>query len=136
MVEGSSAAHPSKKHVVLDGRHLSTVPIQGADATERCGVFWLVERTLERDEANLILETPVIDMPTTVKWSGMKEAKDVDLNVMKFCVPPVLINPKAVREQTRLVAYDDGSLEQALKQLESSKKEKEEHVQKKQNTSK
>ena len=99
---------------------------------------WVVERTHEREDAHLVFETSVIGMPTTVTWSGMKAAQNVDLNVTKCCVPPVLINPKHIPQHTRLVRYDDGSLEKAHKHMEAKEKEqadKDEHVQKKHRTS-
>ena len=97
--------HPEGKMLGLDGRGRSSLSSSEVfDTSERRGnLFWVVQRTSEKKEANMILEQ--------VSWSA-----DVALNVgtkkkkvtwASEDLPklPIMVNPSAIKAHTRLVLH-------------------------------
>ena len=104
--------NPSNSHGVESLRSASATQCRGV--TQGVGevfvLFWAIQRTMEKAEANLELVFPAVHFDASVTLPGKKRAGAVDASVVENTTPPVLTNPSPVEAQTRLVALDDLSL--------------------------
>ena len=104
------------KHLALDGRLASKIP--SADTDQSFSLFWAVERTQSKIEANLVLEYAkatvdvMLEMPSGKKKVEMAQREG---HVMEI---PYLVNAKAIAPKTRLVALDDLTLHKVASKVQ------------------
>ena len=112
--------------LALDGRihnHITHANLKQLVASATGNLFWVVQRTSNRKEANLSVEYGTLrcnDMSVTLP-SGVHNAK-----LTKNSLPsvPVLVNKRVISVNTRLMALDDSIITRA-KDQDKQAKEKE-----------
>ena len=120
----SYVVSPERKPLVLDGRLRSTYD---PDEDNSLTLFWIVEKTMDPNDANLTMEFPSIDCGASVVLPGRKKEVQVDTSLITNMTPPLLTNPAPVAAHTRLKAVDDLNLHKMTSKLkEKRKKEAEE----------
>lgn len=100
--------HPDGKMLGLDGRGRSSLAsAEVFDSNERRGnLFWVIQRTSEEEEANLILEQVSWSAQVALKFEGGKRRKQEVTWPSEDLPPmPIMTNPKAIKAHTRLVLY-------------------------------
>ena len=124
LLEGSTSLHPSKKHLVLDGRARSGMPtpVEADSGAATFSLFWSVERTDNPTDANLELKYPTLEVTAAVLLPGAKKAAAVDAGPAQTLVPPVLINTKPITKHVRLLAIDDLNLQKITKAIADKRK--------------
>ena len=103
---------PQGKDLAIDGRGRQKLWSAGTvELEERKGCLcWLLERTTDYDEANLKLETLNWSLSVNLQLPAAKKQK-TSLQLPSETVPglPVVVNPKAIKEKTRLRVFLDPS---------------------------
>ena len=110
-----STSVPKGKNLAIDGRLYSKVP-QGtgdkageAEQKASFSLYWAIERTQSKAEANLSLEYASVKIAMQVEMAHGQtpkgDNKDDALHV------PYLVNAKEVPAKTRLVTFDDRQLQ-------------------------
>ena len=103
------------KTLAIDGRLIGKLPAPESKEEKCLSMFWLVERTLQKEDANLHIEhvtTQVtVNMTTSSgtkrkfeQMSGSARERDTSMSM------PVLMNPKDIEAHTKLVAMDDAEI--------------------------
>ena len=104
--------HPQGKDLAIDGRGRQKLWSAGTvELEERKGCLcWLLERTTDYDEANLKLETLTWSLSVHLQIPAAKKQK-TSLQWPSETLPglPVVVNPKAIKEKTRLRVFLDPS---------------------------
>ena len=104
-------SYPRGKHVVIDGRLASKLP---EDDQKMLCLFWVIDRTQTKDEANLHIyhATTSIDIKVQLSTGSKRTFSQMsgeDANVKV----PYLSNPVDIDAHTLLVALDDANLVKA-----------------------
>ena len=106
--------------MAVDGRLHSRIP-EAKTENSFC-LFWALQRTLVKREANLVIQKAAVDITVKVMVPGSKRKLE-DSTVDNEVTVPVLTNPLPIEKHTRLVALEDMLLHK-LRQKESDQKEK------------
>jgi len=147
-----SGSHPEGKLLAQDGRGRNS--ISSPDTVEKDpqlgSVFWIIERTSTRKEANLILEPVSFSIKIDVNFDGhsgsqpskkRKCSKSSEHSIVSNTSQEwqasetpqvlVLVNPEAIEKHTKLIALEDTRLTLAAKKIkDKQEREKEKDAQK------
>ena len=100
---------PNGKHLALDGRLASKLSLDSSSSSSaktRFSLFWLIEQTAKKADANLVLEYAKANFDIKVEL-GKKQSKQSHSAVEM----PYLTNPSDMAAHTRLVALQDSKIQ-------------------------
>lgn len=126
MPQAGPGKHPEGKLLALDGRGRSSLSsAEVSDASEHRGnLFWVIQRTSEKSEANLVLEQMTWSASFSLGFaSGKRRKAEVSWPSEDLPRLPLLTNPKAIKAHTRLILYIDAAAQKALQEKSSSSKQ-------------
>jgi len=108
MPENGHFAWPTRRTVGLDGRHQGPIDQDGSGT-----LFWNVTRTDDQDASNLLLEfTQVTFGEVDVTFPRAKRQR-IYYGIQDTPQIQVLVNPKAIKQHTMLVALEDKTIKRA-----------------------
>ena len=108
MPEHGHFTWPTRRTVGLDGRHQGPIDKDGNGT-----LFWNVSRTDDQAASNLVLEhTQVTFGDVDVAFPRAKRQR-VHYSAKDTPQVPVLVNPKAIKEHTMLIALEDKTIRRA-----------------------
>lgn len=117
--------HPEGKMLGLDGRGRSSLGSSEVfDSAERRGnLFWVIQRTSNESEGNMVLEQVSWSANVALQFPGGKRRKQ-EVSWASEDLPhlPIMTNPKAIKAQTRLVLYVESPKESKVPQAAQGKK--------------
>ena len=114
MLRTSNVPFLKGKTMALDGRwrgdfqHASTESPEKHEKRRLGSLFFCVERTSSRSECNLMVKFTSVSLQAEVQLPGHK--KPTKREVPRSCEIPVLTNPKALPQHTRLLVLEDMDL--------------------------
>ena len=91
-------------------------------------MFWAVQRTDDKDEANLQLSYPKLEVDASVNLPSGKKVK-LDASPLAALVPPIWSTPATIKEHVRLIALNDLNLQNIEAEKERKRKEDKEKKQ-------
>ena len=91
-------------------------------------MLWAVQRTDDKDEANLQLSYPKLEVDASVNLPSGKKVK-LDASPLADLVPPMLTNPATIKEHVRLIALNDLNLQNIEKEKDRKRREEKENKQ-------
>ena len=102
-------SHPDSTSLALDGRGRTSMAQKGSiDPEEHLGsFFWVVGRTSQQKEANMVMENVCFESTCKVSLPGPKRRKTspVQRDSHEMPVLPVLMNKKALPKHTKLLVF-------------------------------
>jgi hypothetical protein len=105
LCENGCDHHPSKKHIVLDGR-MRAVPMPGA--SRPFSIFFCIQRG---EPHNLVLGMSCVTLDVKVALPFQKTPLKRSLKEADGVQVPVAYNPAAIKKHTRLVLINDKQLQ-------------------------
>ena len=114
MLRTSNVPFLKGKTMALDGRwrgdfHKASTETSEKQEKRRLGsLFFCVERTSSRSDCNLVVKFTSVSLQAEVQLPGHK--KPTKREVPRSCEIPVLTNPKALPQHTRLLVLEDMDL--------------------------
>ena len=98
--------HPSGSSIALDGRGRSSMHPAGVcgEAVEKRGsLFWCIQRTHIKEEANTVEESCTFGTSVEVNVLGTKQT--VKWNTSDLPAIPILTNKKAIKQHTQVKVF-------------------------------
>ena len=91
----------------MDGRTRTSIAEAGLlDRVEHTGtLFWIVHRSHAIDDANMVIDQVSCEHKVTLSMPFKKVKHTVQWQPQDLPTIPVLINPKAIKKQQRLVVH-------------------------------
>ena len=91
----------------MDGRTRTSIAQAGLlDPVEHTGsLFWVVHRSLDHDEANMVIDQVLWEHKVTLSMPFKKAKHTVQWQQQDLPTIPVLMNPKAIKKQQRLLVH-------------------------------
>ena len=102
-------SHPDNTSLALDGRGRTSMAQKGSiDPEEHLGsFFWVVGRTSQQKEANMVMENASFQSTCKVTLPGSKRRKIsfVERDSHEMPVLPIMVNKKAIEKHTKLLVF-------------------------------
>ena len=91
----------------MDGRTRTSIAHAGLlDPVEHTGsLFWIVHRSLDHDDANMVIDQVLWDLKVVLSMPFKKAKHNVHWPQQDLPPIPVMLNPKAIKKQQRLVVH-------------------------------
>ena len=109
-------SYPKKRTLAMDGRLDGDIGVEGSG-----NIFWTIQRTEDRRQANLILEQVEVSLSCRVNLPRRKRTCTMWAADELPC-PRFLVNPLKIEQHTRLVALEDKIVRAAADKDKAAKK--------------